>query len=116
MTEIAYYDFPPIIENQGYAEEFIFEDQTGAPIDLSGFDIRMHIYPGNQRQGTPIEMGLDNGISVSGDDLNILNIMFSKELSLQLRAVQFYDILLEKDGVNMYVFEGKIPKKTTKTR
>ena len=115
---IGKYDFECIFQNQGHDEEFTFtEGDPAIPLDLTQYeDIRLRII--NDFNQTIKDFFIGNGLTISGDDNNILLLRFDQSLTLILTRPQYnYDIMfVNPDGTNFYVLEGSFTVNRTITR
>jgi hypothetical protein len=115
---IGRYDFECILQNQGHDEDFTFtQGDPATPLDLTQYqDIRLRVI--NDFNQTAKEFSLGEGLTISGDDDNVLLLRFEQELTLILTRPKYkYDIMfVNQDGSNFYVLEGSFTVNRTITR
>lgn len=104
-------------QNQDFIVDLIFKDGAGAPIDLNDYSaIKLQFY--NNRSGGPIvSLAIGSGLTISGDDNNVLTIALTPDDTLLLTADRYkHDLLMEKGNNNSYMIEGIANIERTGTR
>jgi len=118
-NNIGIYNFDCVIQNQGYRVDMTFttgEGEEVEPLDLRVYDeIKLAIKSGVNEIVTTLT--LEDGLSVIGEDFNILEVFFSQDLTEVLKTrIYNYDILFINDAVNQYFLKGEIKVTNTITR
>jgi len=118
-NNIGIYNFDCVIQNQGYRVDMTFttgEGEEVEPLDLRVYDeIKLAIKSGVNDIVT--KRTLEDGLSVIGEDFNILEVFFSQDLTEVLKTrIYNYDILFINDAVNQYFLKGEIKVTNTITR
>ena len=115
---IGTYNFRCVLQNQGYDQEFTFtQGEDELPLDLTGYsDIRLRII--DDFGDDIITKSLGDGLTIGGDDDNVLMLRFEQELTLILTRPKYkYDIMfINQDGSNFYILEGSFTVNRTITR
>lgn len=82
----------------------------GAPMDLYAYSmIKLQVKP--SRSSSPvISLSLGDGLTIEGDDMNTLGILFTPyQTALLQLPVYYYDLLFSlPDNINTYTVEGEI--------
>lgn len=85
------------------------------PLDLTLYtQIKLQVK--SSKGGAPLlTLSLGSGLTVTGSESNLLNIVFSAQQTLSLKNDSYYyDIMLSTPETNIYYVEGKIsPLKST---
>jgi hypothetical protein len=118
-NNIGIYNFDCVIQKQGYTVDMTFttgESEEVEPLDLRVYDqIKLAIKSGVNEIVTTLT--LEDGLSVIGEDFNILEVFFSQDLTEVLKTrIYNYDILFINDAVNQYFLKGEIKVTNTITR
>lgn len=80
------------------------------PMDLTQYTaIKMDVKSSvNVKETAFISFDLDNGLTISGDDNNILEFQFGAEFYESQRTEWFYDIKFDKGSDVLYLIKGMI--------
>jgi hypothetical protein len=117
-NNIGKYDFECILQNQGYDQEFTFtQGEPATPLDLLQYDnIKLRVI--DDLNQTVEEFSIGDGLTIGGDDDNVLMLRFEQELTLILTRPKYkYDIMfINQDGSNFYILEGSFTVNRTITR
>jgi hypothetical protein len=86
-----------VYRGDNWTFDLVFTDNNDAPIDLSDADIKMQIKKKAIDSDSVKELDLDSGISVGGDDNNVVTI--DAEADLDVRPGDYvYDIQVTYAG------------------
>lgn len=103
-------------QNQQYDIDFTLIKDT-VPIDLTQYTAIKLQVKRSKSSAAIVELSIGNGLTVSGDDDNVLSTHFTKEQTKTLSCqTYYYDILMSKPSSNVYYIEGTITVKLTTTR
>jgi hypothetical protein len=110
---IAKIDIQCAVQNQAYSALFTFEDEDGAPYDLSLYpSIFFDVFSGTSRVD---RLTLGNGLSASGDTLS-LGIPQDKTAKYPPAGLTYELRLVNATGGNFYAAQGTLTLKPTKSR
>ena len=101
-------DLEPLYIGCSYAHQFVFTDEeTGSPIDLTGYTAMMKVKSVYPVQKDVLEMTTENGRIIITGGLGLVELVLSSEDSAGIdgdcRAV--YDLILRR-GENVRAFVG----------
>jgi hypothetical protein len=114
-NSIGKYDFV-LRQNQEQNIDLSFRNSQGT-IDLTQFPVIKLQVKHTKSAPAIIELSLNEGLLISGENKNILKVAFSSDQTKLLASeVYYYDILTATDNSNRYYLEGKITIKKTGTR
>lgn len=105
---IGTYNFS-IRQNANHLVDIKFETTPGEPLDLSTFtEIKLQLKLRKTAQPV-LTLSIGSGLTVTGDDSNILGVAFSAAQTKALTSDQYYyDVLMSTSSSNVYYLEGKI--------
>lgn len=97
-----------IRQNANFLIDLSFSSAT-LPIDLSTYTaIKLQVKTAKS-SGAIVTLTLGSGLTVSGDDSNVLSIAFTPAMTKLLTNNQYYyDLMMTKPNSNDYFVEGKI--------
>lgn len=105
---IGTYNFQ-VRQNENHLVDLKFETAPDEPLDLSTFtEIKLQLKLRKTSQPV-LTLSVGSGLTVTGDDSNILGVAFSAAQTKSLTSDQYYyDILMSTPSSNVYYLEGKI--------
>jgi hypothetical protein len=86
-----------------------FETAPGEPLDLSAYsEIKLQLKLRKTAQPV-LTLSLGSGLTVTGDESNILGVEFTAAQTKALTSdLYYYDVLMSTPSSNLYYLEGKI--------
>jgi len=115
VAKVGKLDFT-IRQNANFLIDLTFSSAT-LPIDLSTYTaIKLQVKTAKS-SGAIVTLSLGEGLTISGDDSNVLSIAFTPAMTKLLTNNQYYyDLMMSEVGINKYFVEGKINVNRTVTQ
>lgn len=113
---IGKYDFT-LRQNENRLIDLTFNSE-GTPVDLAAFSaIRLQVKARASSASPIFELAIGSGLTIGGDDGNVLGVSFSAaQTKLLTFENYYYDVLMSTPTSNVYYLEGKITVKKSVTQ
>lgn len=113
--KVGKYDFS-VRQNESHAVGMAFI-KADVPLDLTAYSaIKLQVKT-SKHSSAVFSLDLSAGLTISGDDNNVLNIAMTANQTKELcNETYYYDILFTGASTNIYYIEGKITVKKSVTR
>lgn len=105
-----------IRQNQNFIVDLRFIE-AGNPLDLTTYTAIKLQFKHHKEAPAVVSLAVASGLTVSGDDNNVLGIQLTPDQSkLLTRDEYYYDIVMETESSKTYYIEGKAKIERTATR
>lgn len=103
-------------QNENYVRDLKFISNA-LPVDLTQYtSIKLQVKLNKSSSGAVVSLTLGSGLTITGDDNNILGISFTtQQTSLLCNSEYYYDLMMSTANSNTYYLEGKLTINRTVT-